>query len=529
MKNTIRIYLTNILIIFLFSGFALSQPFNIKSSKDNNVKVLAIVDLTFIDPGVTAYGGYRWQDIAGNEYSASYRTSYGYNLPTVVEVQISFDESAATFNGSLTATNLKPNFTYQTKLAGFAGTESNEFIGLTGRWWQEEWNGVEWANGMNLNNKGDGSSPNPNDVLYFARKDSIDLTSPTGKNYKFTGYLPFGFFTTDENGNAAIQFEANSAFHVFWNTIQRTPGSNDGPTHTHIFDPDPLQPAYDFDYPSSSITVFGEWERLPMGGVYLPVGDYDCQFILTEESFHGWPLGSSYPGNWASVMGADIQFTIEDDDPLFVQLSSFSAESGNSGVLVRWVTESEINQAGFEILKSSHQVDGYSSISDYRNNPDLMGHGNSSIKHEYLYIDRDVLVGQSYWYYLVDVELNGQRTYHGPVHVYLMNNKGLKYLSSNIPEELMLYPNFPNPFNSMTVIRFDIPQLHVDLAKVNITLFNSLGQKVITLFDEKLASGIYEFVWNGKDKKGVQVPSGVYIYSLKTENYIKSKKMLLVK
>jgi len=76
------------------------------------------------------------------------------------------------------------------------------------------------------------------------------------------------------------------------------------------------------------------------------------------------------------------------------------------------VTESEINHAGFDILRSSHQYDGYSSISNYRNNLHLMGRGNTSVKHDYLYIDHDVLAGQTYWYLLVDIGLNGQRTDH---------------------------------------------------------------------------------------------------------------------
>jgi hypothetical protein len=67
--------------------------------------------------------------------------------------------------------------------------------------------------------------------------------------------------------------------------------------------PDPVS-AYDVDYPESTVSVFGEWERLPGGGVTLPVGDYEGQFILTEESFHG----SGLAGGWAAAMGAPAMF-----------------------------------------------------------------------------------------------------------------------------------------------------------------------------------------------------------------------------
>ena len=83
--------------------------------------------------------------------------------------------------------------------------------------------------------------------------------------------------------------------------------ADDGPLKTATFDPDVSDPAYDVDYPSQTVSVFGEWERLPMGSVDLASGNYNCQMILTEESFHGTePLD----GNWASTMATDISFTI---------------------------------------------------------------------------------------------------------------------------------------------------------------------------------------------------------------------------
>ena len=70
--------------------------------------------------------------------------------------------------------------------------------------------------------------------------------------------------------------------------------------------PDPVS-AYDTDYPAASVTIFGEWERLPPGGVMLPAGIYEADFILTEESFHG----SGLAGSWAAAVGASIVFEIE--------------------------------------------------------------------------------------------------------------------------------------------------------------------------------------------------------------------------
>jgi hypothetical protein len=316
----------------------INQP----SDKNNLIQFtnsLTTIYLEWIDPGVTAYGGYRWRDVAGYYYSEWYRNNYSYNQPDV-EVEIIFDDNDMTFHGQLNATHLKPNFAYQLKLAGYPEVPGqpevekicNEKIGLVGRWWQETWNGAAWANGQNLNNKGDGSSPNPNDNTYFERKDIEDPTSPTGKKYRYTGYLLFDYFITDENGDAYLDFEANSCYHVLWNTVQRSRGANDGPAKTVTFNPDPSQAAYDTDYDEATMTVFGEWERLPISGVYLKPGDYDCQIVLTEESFHGWP-GGDYTGGWAAAMGHDhTTFTIKARVP---QITSIDVVNTNQ-IRLEW-------------------------------------------------------------------------------------------------------------------------------------------------------------------------------------------------
>ena len=264
------------------------------------------VVLEDIDSGLTSpTGQYRWRDVADQTYAESYRDSYDY---TQAIVEVTYSTDANTLYGILSAVNLKPNFAYQLKLTGTPGMLSNELIGLTGRWWQEEWNGTEWANGQNLNDKGDGLSPNPNDDLYFQRRDVNDAASPTGKHYRYTGYLVFDYFITEPNGDAALSFEINSSYHVLWKTSQRTHTANDGLVKVATFDPDPCSAAYDVDYGVSAVGIFGEWERLPVGEVWLPAGDYEAQIVLTEESFHSCSV--EYGGCWAVAMAGTTYFQI---------------------------------------------------------------------------------------------------------------------------------------------------------------------------------------------------------------------------
>jgi hypothetical protein len=270
-------------------------------------------DTVFLEdvyPGVTSPSGdYRWLDVADYEFYSAYRSSYDYS-DVEVSATLIYDTDDPSFNGVLQVCNLKPNFGYQVKLAGDPLHASNELIGYTGRWWQETWGDESWGSGQNLNVKGDGSFPNPNDEVYQSRKGILNPSSPTGLHYKYTGYLVFDYFTTDSNGNYLLEFDQDSSFHVLWRTSHHGPDDDDGPVKSVTFDPpDPHHPAYyGLDYSEATVGLFGEWERLPMGGVYLYDGVYCCSFYLTEESFHG--SGGTFSGNWAAAMGKEVAFTL---------------------------------------------------------------------------------------------------------------------------------------------------------------------------------------------------------------------------
>jgi photosystem II stability/assembly factor-like uncharacterized protein len=91
---------------------------------------------------------------------------------------------------------------------------------------------------------------------------------------------------------------------------------------------------------------------------------------------------------------------------------------------------------------------------------------------------------------------------------------------NEIPTSYFLSNNFPNPFNPSTKIRYSIPQS----AKVQIKIFDMLGNEIETLINEEKSVGTYELNWNAID-----LPSGVYFYQLKTGKFIETKKMILIK
>lgn len=107
----------------------------------------ATIQLMNIDSGLTSpAGNYRWLDVADQAYSATYRGGYDY---TQASVKVTYETTGNTLHGTLVATNLKPHFAYQLKLAGNPGTPANERIGQAGRWWQEEWKWVRMGQRAN--------------------------------------------------------------------------------------------------------------------------------------------------------------------------------------------------------------------------------------------------------------------------------------------------------------------------------------------------------------------------------------------
>ncbi|MCG8608515.1 T9SS type A sorting domain-containing protein, partial [bacterium] len=97
---------------------------------------------------------------------------------------------------------------------------------------------------------------------------------------------------------------------------------------------------------------------------------------------------------------------------------------------------------------------------------------------------------------------------------------------TTIPTEFQLSQNFPNPFNPSTSIRYGLPRA----AKVSLKIFDLLGREVITLIEEESkAAGYHIKTWNGHDRSGRPVASGLYVYRLVAGEFSQTKKMLLVK
>ena len=233
---------------------------------------------------------YRWLDALDRPYAERYRRSYSYEDARAI---FEYKTRGSTFQATLEATDLKPNFAYQVKLVGKptsrwkdAGDDAaNRRLGKLGRWWRP--------------------GPYAGNVYYYY----YDGEQNEPDDADLEGYILFDFFVTDSRGGASVALKLDSSFHVLWKTSQWPRGSRDPAERTYPVVVAPGSKAYARAFPPDEVSIYAEsqYGRAEPGQAVMPPGRYQCLFVLTEESFHAW---DDEGGDWAAALGGDVEFTI---------------------------------------------------------------------------------------------------------------------------------------------------------------------------------------------------------------------------
>ena len=104
-------------------------------------------------------------------------------------------------------------------------------------------------------------------------------------------------------------------------------------------------------------------------------------------------------------------------------------------------------------------------------------------------------------------------------------NLTFQLLEKNIPTRFDAHQNYPNPFNLSTIIKYSLPED----SRIKITIYNIQGQKIKQLINDHQSAGHKSIVWDGKNQNDRAVASGVYFYRIQTDDFVSTKKMLLLK
>jgi hypothetical protein len=204
------------------------------------------------------------------------------------------------------------------------------------------------------------------------------------------------------------------------------------------------------------------------------------------------------------------------DISLPVQATNFAATTDIGSVTLSWKTQSEVDNAGFNVLReiSNGKMAEWQMIASYTSDDRLRGLGTSSTGRSYSFMDDHVVSGATYQYKIQSVSTNG-------------NTKDLSTLSVtvDVPKTYALYQNYPNPFNPSTTVRFDLKEP----STVTLQIYNILGQKV--------EEWNYGMMQAGRFNESIDMSrcaSGVYFYQITAlgtqgQKFVGLKKLILLK
>ncbi len=268
---------------------------------------------------------------------------------------------------------------------------------------------------------------------------------------------------------------------------------------------------------------------IPLNVSYVP-GTLETYVITGDVGVNGYAGGSAYStdfGNtWTNLDDGNYCYLLFQSNsvgwctewttnnfykyvgPSFitpVELASFTLQVNEKNITLNWTTASETNNKGFEIERSRKSEVG---SQNWEKIGFVEGHGTSSKINIYSFTDKNLEAG-NYTYRLKQIDYDGTFSYS-------------EEITSEIQSiySYFLDQNYPNPFNPSTTIKYGLKSK----SNVKITIYNSIGQIVKVVLNEVKEPGNYKL-----DLNASKLTSGVYIYRIQTDNFISSKKMILMK
>ncbi|MEJ2616483.1 MAG: T9SS type A sorting domain-containing protein [Ignavibacteriaceae bacterium] len=245
------------------------------------------------------------------------------------------------------------------------------------------------------------------------------------------------------------------------------------------------------------------------------LAEKDLSLFLIPDSGPGWIKIEGIVDTQANTVTASgiAQFNLmtlaANTNLVPVELISFTASLENKLVKLKWQTATELNNKGFEIERKNRD-------SEYKNQDNkgwtrigfVEGSGSTTEFQFYSFTDKNPTGGSNFIYRIKQIDFDGSYKYSDEIEVNI------------IPEKFLLSQNYPNPFNPSTTIKYSLKEE----SRVQIKVYNSIGQEVAALVNEIKPAGYYSIIFNAKG-----LPSGIYFYKISAGSFSQVKKMLLIK
>ncbi len=125
------------------------------------------------------------------------------------------------------------------------------------------------------------------------------------------------------------------------------------------------------------------------------------------------------------------------------------------------------------------------------------------------------------------LNLDDPESYYAAGPIYWIDESEVSIVepSEMVPEQFVLYPNYPNPFNPTTTLRYDLPED----SHVSIMIFDLMGREIRTLINKQQSAGIKSIMWDGTNDLGQPLSAGMYLYRISAGDFHSVKKMVLLK
>jgi len=191
-----------------------------------------------------------------------------------------------------------------------------------------------------------------------------------------------------------------------------------------------------------------------------------------------------------------------------VELSAFTAQiSAHGYVQLTWITQSETNVYGFYVYRAAQDDLSIAELVS-----PLISATNTSTAQTYTYQDSEITQSGTYYYWLQNLDLDGNTQFHGPISIDYESNQSNH--GPAIPLRTALEKVYPNPFNPIAAISYALEAS----SDAEISIYNQRGQLVRTFKQGRQVPGHYTIRWNGTDEQGLTCGSGTYIFILKAGN-----------
>ena len=239
---------------------------------------------------------------------------------------------------------------------------------------------------------------------------------------------------------------------------------------------------------------------------YMTYNNGDSWYEFTNDVPTGLTSFSA-PTNQIGYAVGSLGLVLKFNDTTYVpeEFTSFTSSVNGNDVTLNWETATETNNNGFQIERLKTQNER---SEEWVNLDFVNGKGTTTEPQSYSYIDEKLSAGK-YQYRLKQIDFDGTFEYSSIIEVEI-----------GTPSAYYISQNYPNPFNPSTTIKYDLPKDGL----ITLEVYDILGRKIATLINENRNAGRY-----GQTFDASSLTSGIYVYKLQADDFISSKKMILLK